>query len=77
MSSNPTPEEIAFEADLERLKAAVGPAALEEAARREIGDQMLTEAYLRIMDANELDELKRSVDLWSRPAEPGWGWDDE
>jgi hypothetical protein len=71
-----TPEEIAFRADMDRLRAQAGAARLEEASRRGIGDQMLTDALLRIMDANEMDERARRFNLWSRPAEPGWGWSD-
>jgi hypothetical protein len=77
MTDNPTPEEIAFRADMDRLRAAVGPAALEEAARRGVGEQMLTDALLRAIAANDPPLWRRdpSVVMWSEPAKPGWGWD--
>jgi hypothetical protein len=77
MSDNPIPEDLAFEADLDRLRAQVGAARLEEGARRGIGDQMLTDALLATMAANEQARHMRSRDLWSRPAEPNWGWEDD
>ncbi len=72
-----TPEHISWLAARDRLRAAVGPAALEEAARRDIGTQMLFDAGARIMAASEMAEHMRSRDLWSRPAEPNWGWEEE
>ena len=66
------PEQVAFEADLDRLRAAVGTAALAEASRRGIGEQMLTDALLGAMAANELAEFRGSVDLWrGRPKTAG------
>ena len=76
--TEPTPEDVAFAADMDRLRAAVGPAALDEAARRGIGDQMLNDAYLRIMEANDPPLTRRdpSVVFSSEPPEPGWGWNE-
>jgi hypothetical protein len=69
-----TPEEIAFQADLDRLRAQVGPAALEEAQRRGVGEQMLNDALNRVMEVRqaELDELYSSRGFWSATPEPGW-----
>ena len=76
--TDPTPEDIAFAADMDRLRAAVGSAALEEAARRGIGDQMLNDAMNAALAANDppLWRLDPSVVFWSEPAEPGWGWEE-
>lgn len=82
MTMNPdesAPEDPAFEADLDRLRAAVGPAALEEAARRGVGDEMLEEALLRAIATNDPDFRRRdpSVVFWSERPRPGWGWEDD
>lgn len=69
-----SPEQVAFEADLDRLRAAVGPAALEEASRRGIGDQMLVQALLSTMDAAEAAQLGSPMRWWRTPL--GWGDDD-
>lgn len=70
-----TPEDAAFAADLDRLRAQLGAAALAEAQRRGIGDDMWTDALLRVMDANELERFRGDISLWSRPAEEGWDLD--
>lgn len=79
MTDNPTPEDIAFQADLDRLRAELGPAALEEAARRGIGDQMLNDAQNTALAANDPPLARRdpSVVFWSEPAQEGWGWEDD
>jgi hypothetical protein len=76
MTDNPTPEDLAFAAQLDRLRAAVGPARLEEAARRGIGDQMLEQALLGVMDGADNVARRESHDLWSKSAEPNWGWEE-
>jgi hypothetical protein len=76
MTEQSGPEHVAWLAARDRLRAAVGPAALAEAARRDIGTQMLFDAGARIMDANEMDERMKAIEFWSRPAEPNWGWDE-
>jgi hypothetical protein len=77
--TEPTPEDIAWLADRDRLRAAVGADRLAEAARRAIGDQQLEQALLQALSANDADLRRRDprVELWSDPAEPGWGWDDD
>lgn len=74
-----TPEEISFQADLDRLRAAVGPAALQEGSRRGIGDAMLERALLQAMAANDPPLWRRdpSVVFWSEPATPRWEWDSD
>lgn len=76
MTDQPTPEDVSFRADMDRLRAQVGAARLAEAERRDIGGQMLNDALNSALAANETARHMRSRDLWSRPAEPGWGWDD-
>jgi hypothetical protein len=68
--TEPTPEDLAFAADLDRLRAAVGADRLEEAQRRGVGDDMLEQALL-------VHRRDASVVFWSRPAEPNWRSDDE
>lgn len=72
------PEDLAFEADMDRLRAQVGALRLEEAARRGVGDEMLTDALERAIAANDPPLWRRdpSVVFWSEPAKPGWGWDE-
>lgn len=71
------PEQLAFDADIARLRKATGADRLAEASRRGIGDQQLEQALLRVMDANEAADRMKSIDLWSRPAEDGWGWEND
>ena len=76
MTEQFSPEQVAFEADLDRLRAQVGAARLAEAETRDVGLQMLFDAADRTMAANEAAERMKSIHWFQRPAEPGWGWDD-
>jgi len=60
--------DAAFQADMDRLKAQVGAAALAEAQRLGVGDQMMTDALIRAIAANDAPP----DGMWSRPAEEGW-----
>lgn len=75
MTDDRTPED-AFGADMDRLRAEVGAARLEEAERRGIGEQMLTDALFGVMAADEAAERMKSMEFFCRPAEPGWGWEE-
>lgn len=70
--------DAAFQADLDRLRAAIGQGALGEASsRRGLGDQMMFDALSRTLEANDrpLWRTDPSAVMWGSPATPGWGWD--
>lgn len=69
--TDPTPEDVAWLAARDRLRAAVGPAALEEGLRRGIGDAMLTDALVKVMEAREMAERANPMTWW--PTERNWG----
>jgi hypothetical protein len=70
--------DMQFQAALDQLRAQVGPARLEEAQRREIGEQMLEQALNAALATNDPPLWRRdpSVVMWMKAAEPNWGWDE-
>jgi hypothetical protein len=69
-----SPEDVAFRADLDRLKAAYGEEKLADAERRGVGDMMLFDALNATLKCNDRPLASRdpSVVLFVEPAEPGW-----
>jgi hypothetical protein len=72
MSDHTPNEDAAFQADMDRLRAQIGAARLEEAARRGIGEQMLQAAMEGIERAELLELIKGSVHQCDPSELPTW-----